>query len=365
MLKLFHKPPPPPGQGSTDGSALAEQALLAEALLEASTQLLGRPDPTAMARRYCEAMVNASPNICMAWVWFGSPGASAIEPQVAVGPAVLAEGRLSIAADFFASSHSTPTHTINGVPTRTFDLSPTALHSPWRAAATRYGARSVLITPISDGGDERGLLAVYSSRARYFESTSAGLFQKVARLLHAVLASSRQLADRLPDEASDLVTGLANRRHAKRALEEHWSLASEHTTRGVLAMVALDGFRGVNERFGRLVGNLALRDVAQALLGNVRRNDMVARWGGDQFLLWLPGMAASNASAIAGKLRAAVSALAIPSDQAAGEHLQASIAVSPAPAAEPLASVLDRVDRAIHRAKQGGPNCVIVARPDV
>ena len=96
----------------------------------------------------------------------------------------------------------------------------------------RYGARSVLITPISDGGDDRGLLAVYSSRARYFESTSAGLFQKVAHLLHAVLASSRQLADRLPDEASDLVTGLANRRHAKRALEEHWAWpANTHARR--------------------------------------------------------------------------------------------------------------------------------------
>ncbi|MFO1344603.1 GGDEF domain-containing protein [Casimicrobium huifangae] len=364
MLKLFQKSSLR-GEGSPDGIALAEQALLAEALLQTSAQLIGRPDPAGMARRYCEAIVSASPNICMAWVWFGDPNATVVEPQVAVGPAILAEKRLSIGADFFASPRSMAVLTTSGVPTRTFDLSPTATHGPWRAAASRYGARSVLIAPISSGGDERGLLAVYSTRARYFESTSAGLFQTVAQLLHAVLASSRQQADRLPDEASDLVTGLANRRHARRTLEEQWNLESEHATRGVLAIVALDGFRGVNDRFGRLVGNLALRDVAQALLGNVRRTDMVSRWGGDQFLLWQPGMAASNAGAIAEKLRAAVAALAIPSDQAAGEHLHASIAVTQAPAGEPLVSVLDRVDRALHRAKQSGRNCVIVARPDI
>ena len=82
-------------------------------------------------------------------------------------------------------------------------------------------------------------------------------------------------------------------------------------------------------------------------------------------LLVEAGPEGRNAGAIAEKLRAAVAALAIPSDQAAGEHLHASIAVSPAPAGEPLAVILDRVDRALHRAKQSGRNCVIVARPDI
>ena len=245
MLKLFQKSSLR-GEGSPDGIALAEQALLAEALLQTSAQLIGRPDPAGMARRYCEAIVSASPNICMAWVWFGDPNATVVEPQVAVGPAILAEKRLSIGADFFASPRSMAVLTTSGVPTRTFDLSPTATHGPWRAAASRYGARSVLIAPISSGGDERGLLAVYSTRARYFESTSAGLFQTVAQLLHAVLASSRQQADRLPDEASDLVTGLANRRHARRTLEEQWNLESEHATRGVLAIVALAGWSAIS-----------------------------------------------------------------------------------------------------------------------
>ncbi len=364
MLKLFQKSPRP-GEGASGDLALAEQALLAEALLQASAQLIGRPDPTAMARRYCEAMVTASPAIRMAWVWYGDPNAAVIEPQVAVGPAVLADKRLAIDADFFALPRSAAVLATSGVPTRTFELSPVSTHGPWRAAASRYGARSVLVIPISSGGDERGLLAVYATRARYFESTSAGLFHVVAQLLYAVLASSRQQAERLADEASDPATGLANRRHAKRALEAQWSVECEHATRGVFAIVALDGFRDVNDRFGRLVGNLALRDVAQALLADVRRTDMVARWGGDQFLLWLPGMAAGSASAIAEKLRAVVTALSIPSDQAAGEHLHASIAVTPAPMGEPLASVLDRVDRALHRAKQSGRNCVIVARPDI
>ena len=240
----------------------------------------------------------------MAWVWFGDPNATVVEPQVAVGPAILAEKRLSIGADFCITPlNGSAHHQRCADPTRSTCRQ--RRHMVRGAPPPRYGARSVLIAPISSGGDERGLLAVYSTRARYFESTSAGLFQTVAQLLHAVLASSRQQADRLPDEASDLVTGLANRRHARRTLEEQWNLESEHATRGVLAIVALDGFRGVNDRFGRLVGNSRCA---------TWRKPWLAMYGaptwchanGDQFLLWQPGMAASNAGAIAEKLRAAV-----------------------------------------------------------
>ena len=128
-----------------------------------------------------------------------------------------------------------------------------------------------------------GLLAVYSTRARYFESTSAGLFQTVAQLLHAVLASSRQQSR--PSAGRGQRSGHRPRQPAacQTHTEEHWNLENrEHATVACWPSLRWDGFRGVNDRFGRLVGNgLAQRatSCASECWANVRRTDMVIALG--------------------------------------------------------------------------------------
>lgn len=72
------------------------------------------------------------------------------------------------------------------------------------------------------------------------------------------------------------------------------------------------------------------------MLGNVRKTDLVARWGGDRFMVWLPGMLATVAGATAEKLRVAIAQIPVPSTLA---------------------------DGALQHAKQGIRGCVVVARP--
>ncbi|MCZ2136205.1 MAG: GGDEF domain-containing protein [Burkholderiales bacterium] len=365
MFNVFQRGRADAGRAATDALQLAEQTLLAEALLHASAHLIGRPDPLAAARHFCEAMTGTTPNICLAWAWFGDARAPRLSPQVAVGPAIAqAEGPLSIAGDFLTQREDAlATPDTNAA--RIFALAPTSLHGPWRDAANRFGARSALVAPIGVGGDQRGLLGVYATPANYFQPLHVGLMQTVGQLLHATLVATRREAARPADALADPITGLANRHGARKQLDETWLQPSDHESRGVLAFVALDRFRDLNDRFGRLTGDHALRDVAQVLLGQARRSDLVARWGGDCFLMWLPHLATSNAGTTAEKIRVALAALPIPSDQAADERLTASLGVTPAPTHEPLSSVLDRAERALLRAKQSGRNCVIVARADL
>lgn len=260
MLNPFRKSPV--ADRPVDGLAHAEQALIAEALLGASACLMGTPDAAAAAREFCESIVAATPNITLAFVWFGDLRADAIEPQIAVGPAAPVAGRLRIARSFFCEPQRRRAGD-DGPPTRCFDVSPTSFHVPWRAAATAFGARSILTVPIANVSDERGWLVPCAAQPKYFEAISIGLFETLGQLLYAALAHPRQQVGQPTEDATDCVTGLVNRRHARHQLEQAWRLPPEHETRGLLVMANLDGLRAINEGFGRMVGNFALRQVAQ------------------------------------------------------------------------------------------------------
>jgi len=220
----------------------------------------------------------------------------------------------------------------------------------------------MLIAPISRDVDERGLVAFYATRPKYFETMGVGLFDSVARLLHTVLAHARNNAQRTPAKASDSVTGLVNRRHCRQWLEHEWRTQSEHVTRGLLLMLDLDSFSDINERFGHIVADLALKQVAQTLLSNVRKSDMVARWDDTKFLVWLPGMSAVVASATAEKLHATISQLPVPSSDTDGDTVNASLGATPVAASDTFTTALDRVERALESAKHYGQRSGVVAR---
>lgn len=347
---------------SVVGLAHAEHALIAEALLGASACLIGRPDALAAAKEFCESIVAATPNITLVFVWFGDLRADAIEPQVAAGPVAPVGGRLRIDRSFFASPGADVRATVVQR-TRSFDVSPTSFHAPWRAAATAFGARSILTVPIANVSDERGWLVLCAARPGYFEAASMGLFETLGQLLYATLVHSRQQTDRPTEDSTDSVTGLINRRQARKQLEQAWQLPSEHETRGLLVIADLDGFRAINDDYGRMIGNFALRQVAQSLLNNVRKTDLAARWGCDRFMVWLPGVSATVAGTTAEKLRAAIAQIPVPSSQADGALMSVTIGATPVTELDSFATAHDRADRALQRAKQGSRGCVVVARP--
>lgn len=360
MFKFFQKSPPNAAEASV--STLAEHTFITEALLAAAEKLIGAPQSEAVARSFCEGIVNASPNICLAWVWFGDPRAEVVQPQVVVGHATTHTPQLMVDGELLFPMGAPPP---GGLRTQTTELSTNSMHASIREAASRYGARSLLVAPISIDVDERGLIAFYSTRPKYFDTMGVGLFDSVARLLHTVLAYARNNTPRTPGVAADSVTGLVNRRHCRQWLEHEWRTPSEHLTRGLLLMLDLDSFTDINARLGHLVGDMALKQVAQTLLGNVRKSDMVARWDEAKFLVWLPGMSAVVASATAEKLHATITQLPIPSTEVDGETVHASLGATPVAANDTFSSALDRVERALISAKEYGTqqSGVVVARP--
>jgi diguanylate cyclase (GGDEF)-like protein len=163
--------------------------------------------------------------------------------------------------------------------------------------------------------------------------------------------------ERLSQE--DPLTGLANRRRwdlevgaVCREVREHGGLVS-------LVLLDIDHFKDVNDRHGHLVGDVVLREVASVLSGSVRAKDRVARWGGEEFLIALPGGSAVLGAEAATRLRRRVEEHAW-SLHAPGLRLTVSAGVSAGPAGE-FATVLARADAAVYAAKRAGRNQVMTS----
>ena len=116
----------------------------------------------------------------------------------------------------------------------------------------------------------------------------------------------REKRIRAEAETDDL-TGLANRRALQRMLRVALARARAHDLVVGVLMLDLDGFKEVNDRFGHATGDAALRAVAERLRGSVRDRDMVARAGGDEFVVVLPDLAEGHAHEAAARVEAAFS----------------------------------------------------------
>lgn len=151
---------------------------------------------------------------------------------------------------------------------------------------------------------------------------------------------------------TDALTGLVNHRYFHDRLAEELALARQQSRPLALVALDLDHFKAINDTHGHPYGDAALQKAGAALAGVVRTIDTVARVGGEEFALLLPGADAELAYAIAERARAAVAAVPL---NGSGLSFSAGIACYPEDAWSPT-SLIELADEALYLAKRGGRN---------
>jgi diguanylate cyclase (GGDEF)-like protein len=171
--------------------------------------------------------------------------------------------------------------------------------------------------------------------------------------------SYQELSDRL-DWASrtDDLTGLANRREMRQRLDAEQGIFTRYGHAYSVIMVDLDHFKQMNDRFGHAEGDRLLVKIAHCLRANVRNNDHVGRWGGEEFLVLMPQTRLPQAIQVAEKLRQAVRILNL-TRGATGESVTASFGVQSIDNASDVEDLVRQADERMYEAKRQGRDCVV------
>lgn len=169
------------------------------------------------------------------------------------------------------------------------------------------------------------------------------------------LESTRRLAN------TDGLTGLYNHRYFQQRLAEECERADRYGKSLSLALFDLDRFKAYNDRWGHPEGDRALIRVAEVLRSSSRSADVVSRYGGEEFAVILPESDVDAALILCERVRHAVEQLDLATSQDGDRRgLTISCGLGARASDEPAPGLLDRVDRALYRAKNEGRNRIVV-----
>ena len=154
---------------------------------------------------------------------------------------------------------------------------------------------------------------------------------------------------------TDALTGLINRRAFVERAEAPFEFCQRNGLRIAAIVLDLDHFKQVNDTRGHAAGDQAIQHAARLIQSSLRKSDFCCRWGGEEFVILLPGTSVEEAAGVAEKLRATIASHTVPTTSGA-LGITASLGV--AEGHETLDALINRADLALFRAKRDGRNRV-------
>jgi diguanylate cyclase (GGDEF)-like protein len=190
--------------------------------------------------------------------------------------------------------------------------------------------------------------------ATYLLSFAISFFWSIGFIL---MVSHRLRNDLMEIATIDVLTRIPNRRATQAFLEKEISRAQRHQTEYSVLVIDIDNFKQVNDRWGHAVGDEVLVKTARLFQSMIRKQDLVGRWGGEEFLIIMPGPC--DAEALAERVRSEVACSEYPNGTTCF-HITVSIGI--ACANQPMTGdeILKQADDALYRAKRT-KNTVTVA----
>jgi diguanylate cyclase (GGDEF)-like protein len=219
-------------------------------------------------------------------------------------------------------------------------------------------ARSIASLPLVYGETLLGVLNVETRRERAFGEQDVLLLRTVADLLATALHNAFVFQKMQQQSITDGLTGIKTRRFFLEAVQSEWKRASRSGRPFSVVLLDLDNFKTVNDTMGHLEGDLVLARVGRLLEQKSRQSNVVARYGGDEFVILMPETEAEQARALSDRLR-----LWIASDLLlSGHRITASFGVASFPVqGSTVEELLRNADTGMYTSKRAGGDRVSVS----
>ncbi|MBI4276906.1 MAG: GAF domain-containing protein [Armatimonadetes bacterium] len=221
------------------------------------------------------------------------------------------------------------------------------------------GVKSQVAFPLIVEGRVTGVFHIESARAHAFADRDLRVMSTLVSYATVAIQNARLYEEARRLAITDGLTGLYNHRYLRDALLREVERAQRYEFPLAVVMLEIDRFKHYNDTYGHLSGDEVLRAVAALLRTGSRRSDIVARYGGDEFVIVLPHTDQAEAMELAERLRRTVSGTTF----LLGEQRVANVTLSAGVASFPdhgitADALIDAADQAMYRVKRSGGNRV-------
>jgi diguanylate cyclase (GGDEF)-like protein len=222
------------------------------------------------------------------------------------------------------------------------------------------GFKSFVCMPLTSRERRLGVIYFYRVDRDTFTPTEIELLHTFASLAAQAIENARLYARTLEQATTDPLTGVSNRLKFNRELAVEIARSTRYGTPLALVMVDIDHFKAVNDTHGHQVGDRVLVGVSRITAGHIRQTDLLARWGGEEFMILAANCGGQEADRLAEKLRRLINEAAF--DEVGS--VTCSFGVTQFQDGDTAETLTSRADEALYAAKRAGRNRVCSLGPE-
>ena len=157
---------------------------------------------------------------------------------------------------------------------------------------------------------------------------------------------------------TDALCKTYNRQYSLQLLEDLFKASKENNTKISLLMMDIDDFKEINDKYGHLTGDKVLSQIGQLVKGEIRNNDIIGRYGGDEFIIGLSDASPQSAQDIADRISKAIASYKIPLSNSKTLNFTVSIGGTTLKDEPTLDQFINNADKKLYQAKRNGKNRV-------
>lgn len=214
---------------------------------------------------------------------------------------------------------------------------------------------------ICNGQSVLGVLNLYRKRINAFDSIELELFNRISEQLAFTLKNILLFEHTKELSITDELTGIYNRRYFNERFERELQRSKRYHHSLSVLMLDIDHFKMYNDLNGHIKGDELLKRVAVILETNLRKADIIARFGGEEFVILLPEISRNQARKVADKLRRKIESTPFENEESQPEGkitISLGLTVYPEDSERPQ-KLIQYADKALYLAKSRGRNCVV------